>query len=112
MLDGDEVDLTTYEYKVLEYLVLHPEEATEEMLAADSPFMKERMQWVEAQEEKAARDPKRRLDLSDMPKFGEVWQRSLSETLVAMAPGLAVLVLTFGLSILITFMRFLRYDPR
>ncbi len=26
MLDGDEVDLTTYEYKVLEYLVMHPEE--------------------------------------------------------------------------------------
>ena len=25
-LNGDEVDLTTYEYKVLEYLVLHPEE--------------------------------------------------------------------------------------
>ena len=25
-LEGDEVDLTTYEYKVLEYLVLHPGE--------------------------------------------------------------------------------------
>ena len=25
-LDGNEVELTTYEYKVLEYLALHPEE--------------------------------------------------------------------------------------
>ncbi len=95
-----------------EPMIPHPEEVTEEMLKADSPFMKERVKWVEEQEAKASKDVRRQLDLSDLPRFGSDWKRSLPESLMVMTPGLAVLILTFGLSVLIAFMRFLSYDPR
>ena len=52
------------------------------------------------------------LDLTDMPKFGGRWKRTLSESLDVMTPGLAVLILSFGLSVMITLFRFLTYDPR
>jgi len=95
-----------------EPLIPHPDAVTEEMLAPDSPFMKARMKWAEEQQKKAREDPRRRLDLTDMPKFGGKGQHSLAETLEVMTPGLAVLVLTFGLSVLVTITRFLQYDPR
>jgi hypothetical protein len=94
-----------------ELMIPHPEEVTPEMLAPVSPFMKERLAWAQQQEEKAATDASRRLDLSDLPRFSGDWQRSLSESLAVMMPGLAVLLLTFGASLLVTMVRFLRYDP-
>ena len=82
------------------------------MLVPDAPFMKARMDWVQQQEKKASRDARRQLDLTDLPKFGEKWQRSLAESFAIMTPGLAVLLLSFGLSVLFATLRFLRYDPR
>ena len=80
------------------------------MLAADSDYMKARMAWAQEQEKRIGDG--RRLDLSDIPKFGGEWKRSLAGSISVMTLGLAVLILTFGASILITFSRFLRYDPR
>jgi|GEM_PF-5345879 hypothetical protein len=93
-------------------MVPNPEEVTDEMLAADSPFMQARMAWAERQEKLAVTDDSRQLDLTDMPKFGGRWKRSLGESIEAMTPGLAVLLLTFAASVMVTLMRFLTYDPR
>ena len=82
------------------------------MLHPDSPFMRERMQWVEAQAAAARTDPRRKLDLSALPRFTDNWERRLPESLQAMTPGLVVLVLTFGLGTMIAAMRLLRYNPR
>ena len=95
-----------------EPMIPNPEEVTPEMLAPDSPFMKARMEWARQQEEEAATDANRRLDLTDLPRFGGDWQRSLAESLAVMMPGLVVLLLIFGGSLLVTMMRFLRYDPK
>ena len=95
-----------------EPMVPHPETVTEDMLAPDSPYMQARMAWAEEQERLADKDDRRQLDLTDMPKFGGRWRRSLSESLDIMTPGLVVLVLTFGLSVMVTLFRFLTYDPR
>jgi len=94
-----------------EPMIPDPEAVTSEMLAPDSPFMQARMSWAEEQEKKAAEDDRRQLDLSDMPKFGGESQRSLTASLDMMTPGLAVLLLSFGVSVLITLTCFLRYDP-
>ena len=94
-----------------EPMVAAPEAVTADMLVADSPFMKERMAWVEEQEAEAADDARRRLDLSDLPRFGGQWQRSLPATFAQMTPGLAMLILILGSSIVITLRRFDRYDP-
>ena len=56
-------------------MIVSPEAVTEDMLAADAPFMQERMAWAEAQEKRVGDG--RRLDLTDMPRFGGEWQRSL-----------------------------------
>ena len=95
-----------------EPMIPNPEEVTEEMLAPDSPFMQERMAWAEEQERLAADDDRRQLDMTDMPKFGGRWKRTLSESLDIMTPGLLVMILTFGLSIMVTLFRFATYDPR
>jgi len=47
-----------------------PTAVTPEMLSPDSPFLQARLAWAEEQEKAAASDPRRRLDLTDMPKFG------------------------------------------
>ena len=47
-----------------------------------------------------------------MPRFGGPWQRSLGASFGVMMPGLAILVLSFGLAVMVTISRFLRYDPR
>lgn len=95
-----------------EPLVPDPEQMTEAMLAPDAPFMKGRMAWAAQQQLQAADDPARRLDISDLPKFGGPWRRSTSQSLAHMAPGLLVLVLTTVASVLLTVRRFQRYDPR
>ncbi len=95
-----------------EPMIPNPEEVTDEMLHPASPFMKERMAWTEEQEKKANQDPARRLDLKTLPRFEINWHRTLGESLVLMTPGLVVLLLVFGLSMMIAIRRFLRYDPR
>ncbi len=94
-----------------EPMIATPETVTPQMLAADSPFMKERMAWVEEREVEAAGDARRRLDLTDLPQFGGQWQRSLPATLTQMTPGLVMLILTLGGSIIVALRRFDRYDP-
>ena len=94
-----------------EPMIPNPEDVTPEMMAADSPFMQDRLAWAREQEKRALTDDRRQLDLTDLPKFGGAWKRSLSESLEAMTPGLVVLVLTLGASVLATFVRFWRYDP-
>ncbi|MBT4496287.1 MAG: ABC transporter permease [Gemmatimonadetes bacterium] len=94
-----------------EPMILHPGEVTPKMLTADAPFMKERMVWVQDQEKKAERDPRRKLDLSGLPRFDITSERSLAQSLIVMTSGLIVLVLTLGLSILISMYRFQKYDP-
>lgn len=95
-----------------EPLIPNPEEVTEEMLAPDSPLMVSRLAWADDQQKKALNDPARRLDLSDMPKFGGPWRRSLAESLAVMGPGLLLLALLTTGSVLITIRRLVRYDPR
>ncbi len=95
-----------------EPMIPNPDEVSDEMLAADSPFMQARMAWAEAQEKLAVNDDRRQLDLTDMPKFGGRWKRSLGESIDVRTPGLAVLILTFAASVMVTLMRFLTYDPR
>jgi hypothetical protein len=95
-----------------EPMLTDPAQVTEAQLAPDSPFMKERMAWVQQQQAAAARDANRRLDLSGMPRYAGSPRRGVGELLPALAPGLAVLVLTLGLSVLVTVRRFATYDPR
>ena len=93
-----------------EPLLPDPEALTPEELAADSPFMKQRMAWVKQQEAIAARQG-RRLDLSDLPAFDPGWREPLSATLRHMTPGLLVMVLTTAAAVMLAVFRFLRYDP-
>jgi hypothetical protein len=93
-------------------MIPDPESVTADMLTADSPFMQERMAWAEAQETKAADDDRRKLDLTDMPRFGGQWQRTLSASFAMMMPGLIILLLSFAAGVLITIARFSHYDPR
>ena len=93
-----------------EPLLPDPEALTAAELAADSPFMKERMAWVKRQEALAAR-PGRGLDLSDLPAFDPGWREPLSATLRHMVPGLLVMVLVTAAAVMLAVFRFLRYDP-
>ncbi len=95
-----------------EPMIPDPEAVTEAMLSPDSPFMQARMAWAEAQELQAAEDGRRQLDLTNMPKFGGRWKRTLGESFEIMMPGLLVLILIFGLSALVTLFRFDTYDPQ
>ncbi len=93
-------------------MVADPDHMTAAALAQDSPFMLRRLAWAEEEQKKAVVDDRRSLDLSDLPKFGGRWQRPLGETFAAMIPGLVVLLLSLGASILAAVMRFQRYDPQ
>jgi len=95
-----------------EPMIPNPEQITDEMLSPDSPYMQERMAWAEEQERLTRDDDRRQLDLRDMPKFGGRWKRTLSESLDIMTPGLLVMILTSGLSVMVTLFRFATYDPR
>lgn len=93
-----------------ELLIPHPDRVSPEMLVPDAPFMQKRLAWARDRQAEAERDPGRRLDLSDMPVFREPWQRSLTESLILMTPGLAVLLLIFGATVLFTVVWFSRCD--
>jgi hypothetical protein len=95
-----------------EPLIANPAQATEQMLSPDSAFMRERMAWAHSQQKRRASHSEGQLDLTDMPLFSESGQRTLTQSLAIMVPGLAVLLLSLGLSVLVTITRFLRYDPR
>lgn len=95
-----------------EPMIADPAAVTAPMLAADAPFMQERLRWIEGQEEAARGDGRRQLDLADFPRFGLDWQRSVGQSLALATPGAVVLVLTFGLSVLVTAARLRRMDPR
>ncbi|HJP32500.1 MAG TPA: ABC transporter permease subunit [Candidatus Latescibacteria bacterium] len=92
-----------------EPLVPDPESVTADMLADGSDFMSSRAEWLERQQELAARDPARTLDLTDLPKYGDGWKRTLGQSLTLMMPGLIVLLLSFSLCVTITVLRFVRY---
>lgn len=94
-----------------EPMIADPASVTAEMLDGDSPFMRERLAWAEEQLSRI--DPhSRTLDLTGMPVFDVAEaQRDLGETLAAMLPGLLVLLLSLGISILITFHHFSRDEP-
>jgi hypothetical protein len=47
-----------------------------------------------------------------MPKFGGRWKRTLGESFEIIMPGLLVIILIFGLSVLVTLFRFSTYDPQ
>ena len=91
-------------------MIAHPDSVTPQMLAEGSPFMQERMVWVREQEERAAADPHRKLDLSGMPSPGGNWQRSLGQSLGQMLPGLVAMLLTLAAAVAVTTWRFRRYE--
>ncbi|MFA6111966.1 MAG: ABC transporter permease subunit [Candidatus Latescibacterota bacterium] len=95
-----------------EPMIADPSTATPALLAPNSPFMKERLAWMQEQQRLAAQDASRHLDLADLPRFPGLSRRPLAEVIMAAAPGLAVLVLILGLSVLVTVRRFAAYDPR
>ncbi|MEW6749763.1 MAG: ABC transporter permease subunit [Candidatus Latescibacterota bacterium] len=95
-----------------EPLIPDPEAVTDDRLAPDAPYMKSRMAWAADQQQRAAQDPRRRLDLADLPRFGGPWRRSLSESLGLMLPGLLSLALVTALAVFVAVWRFQRYDPR
>lgn len=81
-----------------------PEAVTAELQA--------RMAWVQDQEARAEGDSRRALDLSGLPRFGADWSEPFPETLRHMTPGLTVMALILGVSVLLAVLGFLRYDPR
>lgn len=95
-----------------EPLIADPESATDATLSPDAPFMKARMAWAQEQQQRAALDPRRRLDVGDLPRFGGAWRRSLPESLALMLPGLLSLALVTVAAVCVTLWRFQRYDPR
>ena len=90
-------------------MIPDPESTTPDMLAEGSDFMRERLAWADAQDEMASSDPRRRLDLADLPKHGDGWKRTLPQSLARMMSGLIVAILRFGVAVLVTVYRFLRY---
>jgi len=91
-------------------MIEDPESVTLDMLEEGSPFLRERLARAEARWQNDQNDPRRRLDLTGLPKVGPGWQRSLPETFERMLPGLLIMVLTLGVSVLLTVRRFLTYQ--
>ena len=87
-----------------------PRQVTEDMLAPGAPFMRQVMAQAEQEDTQARDDPRRQLEVADVPKPGGKWRRSLGESLLEMGPNVAVLMLVFGLSVVVTVVRFERYD--
>ncbi|MBT4504113.1 MAG: ABC transporter permease [Gemmatimonadetes bacterium] len=77
----------------------------------ETELWRERMAWVEEQDRRIAEGAGRHLDLSDLPRPGGEWQRSLGSSFELMTPGLVILLLGFGASVMATIARFLKYDP-
>ena len=93
-----------------EPMIADPAPVTDAMLAAGSPFMRERLAWVMEQEESLA-PGERRLDLTDMPRFEGPSGWPLGYSLALMTPGLLVLALSIAVPVRITTRRFRRGDP-
>ena len=93
-----------------EPMIADPASVTEAMLAAGSPFMRERLAWVMEQEESLPPE-ERRLDLTDMPRFEGPRGLPLG-SLVMMIPGLLVLTLGLVVPVWITTRRFRPGDPK
>ncbi len=93
-----------------EPLIPDPELLSVEDAAPDSDYMRGRMAWMQQEEERRKANPTR-LDLTDLPKVGTDLRRDLPASLGEMAPGLVVLLLSFGAAVLLVIMRFLTYDP-
>jgi hypothetical protein len=95
-----------------EPLIPDPEVLSEADRQPDSDYMKQRRAWMEAEEQRAATDDRRQLDLTDVPKFGaEGSRRDLGDSLQVMAPGLLALLLSTGLCAALLMWRFATYDP-
>ena len=92
-----------------EPMIADAESVTSDMLEEGSPFMRERLEWAEGRWQKDRNDPRRRLDLSGLPDVGPGWKRTTAESIERMLPGLLIMILTLGASVLLTVRRFLRY---
>lgn len=90
-------------------MIEDPASVTPDMLREGSDFMRQRMAWAEARWQHDQDDPRRKLDWSDLPTWGPDWRRDTGQTLGKMMPGLLVMILTIGLSVLLTLRRFSRY---
>ena len=90
-------------------MVDDPMAVTAAMLAQGSPFQRERLTWAEARWQQDQDDPRRQLDLTDLPDVGPGWQRTTGESLERMLPGLLIMILTLGVAVLLTVRRFLTY---
>ena len=90
-------------------MIEDPESMTEEMLKEGSPFLRERLSRAEARWQDDQDDPRRRLDLTGLPDVGPGWRRTLPESFQRMVPGLLIMILTLGASVLLTVRRFVRY---
>ncbi|MFA6109989.1 MAG: ABC transporter permease subunit [Candidatus Latescibacterota bacterium] len=95
-----------------EPMIPHPEQVTPGMLMPDAPYLRERLQWAQEQERRAADQTWRALDLAGIERLTAGTYTPLARTLSRMIPGLAVLVLTTGLALVVTLWRFQRYDPQ
>jgi ABC-type transport system involved in multi-copper enzyme maturation permease subunit len=73
----------------------------------NSPDMSNLMDWIE----RMIKDPARRLKLADMPRF-TYNPTSLSDSISAAAFDLFLMVIIFALIITVSYIKFLRYDPR
>lgn len=95
-----------------EPMIADPAAVTPQMLQPGSDFMRERLAWARAQSQRIEATGGRALDLVDMPRFdpGGGYRR-LGASLLPMLPGLTVAVASLALAVLLTVVRFLRYEP-
>ena len=93
-----------------EPMIADPESVTPEMLQEGSPFLRERLERAEARWQLDKDDPRRRLDLSGLPAMGPGGKRTMAQSLERMLPGLLIMILTLGISVLLAVRRFLRYE--
>lgn len=77
--------------------------------SATPDLLRERLARAEAAWQQDRDDPRRRLDLTGLPDVGPGWQRTTAQSLQRMLPGLGIMVLTLGASVLLAVRRFQRY---
>jgi ABC-type transport system involved in multi-copper enzyme maturation permease subunit len=90
-------------------MIEDPAAVTPAMLEEGSDFQRQRLAWAEDRWEQDQQDPRRQLDLRDLPDAGPDWQRTTGESIQRMLPGLLIMVLTLGAAVLLTLRRFLTY---
>jgi ABC-type transport system involved in multi-copper enzyme maturation permease subunit len=88
-----------------------PAAVTASMMQPGAPFLRERLAWARAENERI--DPSsRHLDLTGLPRFDAAsGYPSLAESLTAMLPGLAVLILSLAGVVMAAVLRFQTYEP-